>query len=1241
MKKYNFTIRLIIIFTVIFHGDLFAQSIESNNWVFGSGARIEFDATNPTMNPPLVQSSSINQIEGVATMSDASGNLLFYTDGQTIWNSLGIAAVTGLFGDASSTQSAIIVPDPEDDQNYYVFTVDLFGGADGLQYVIYTPSTSTATPSVQLTSGVTEKISAVRKGDQSGYWIVAHDWLNNHFLVYELNCSSGLVGINQNQPYSIQPVGASHEGHMNSTLGYMKLSPDGSKLAIANTYGNWSGTGGINAWGFVQIFEFDDLTGMISTNPNDIKSIGLNSAGTLADNTTLFTPYGLEFSSNSDFLYIGEVGQVNTNGGSVYQYALSTNTLLEIGEAVGNGYDIGALQMGRDGKIYIAIDQRNYLGVIQNPDVLFTGTILDFNTTPNQLDLGSSAQSRLGLPNFVQSLLIDNGSITVSGEPCDIEFNYSGTGTLTGVGWDFGDGSTSLSLNPTHNYASPGTYSVTLSITTVNGCPATLTTVVISENCCYIDANTVYDLTTNNVISSDLAWDNKVYIADNVIVTVDNNAILDITNVDVIFGECAGIDFTDGAKLRSNNSVYRTCDPDKTWRGISFYSASPDAPNYATGIVNECTFKNAQQAFYAHTQVTQDLRITNNLFSNCKVGVDITNGEFLRSITGNTFLLDDLSPEFEDLGCSWGLSGYRAGIRTSNVNFVNKISQNDFILQDQITPNFYGVDSRLSNNIVVSDNNFTDLFRSITLFRNNNSIIESNEVSIGNTSQGYEHQIAATSCTNTLIVSNDLTNTDKQANPVNNAAIYCAYDHSYGIKENNIEGFATGIQCERAHNVHVIENTITDGQLYGVYLNELDHSNVFCNTINMDAKASTNIVGIGYFEATDGNHDIVIGSNCIFETNTAIHLESSSFNTTIPVVKNNFLYNYSNAGIENINLLGNIGSSSSPSNGAGRNSFISNNGLGLTGDILTNTPSLISYGNYGVSFISSGISIMGNNVNSTASCGLQIDLANSSNGYIEVCDDIKTNAKNLILTNNNLAPDFESEIVNYSLSELVYVMGRLRNSIDPNAIDYFHTASVANANFTQNESKWFDFNYYKLINDFQQAKLSLQSIIATNQNDNDLIFMEKLVLDLNIDPHTAIIPSVISELETIASNNGDYAHLATAILTEVELKDQFDFYPTKKAVHSDNIELLNLSNVSFTVYPNPTDGLINFEYAVSENDQSVLKVYDVLGRLVETVRLNYDYAVQSLDITSYASGVYSLTITSNNKVVAHSRIIKR
>jgi hypothetical protein len=76
--------------------------------------------------------------EGCATATTKRGELLFYTDGQTVWNRQHQPMPGGrrLMGSGSSTQSALIVPDPGSGNIFYVFTVAPQGAPDGLRYSV-------------------------------------------------------------------------------------------------------------------------------------------------------------------------------------------------------------------------------------------------------------------------------------------------------------------------------------------------------------------------------------------------------------------------------------------------------------------------------------------------------------------------------------------------------------------------------------------------------------------------------------------------------------------------------------------------------------------------------------------------------------------------------------------------------------------------------------------------------------------------------------------------------------------------------------------------------------------------------------------------------------------------------------------------------------------------------------------------------------------------------------------------
>src|SRR6187399_2322300 len=102
----NAFVTSILLFFII---SLPAQN-QTNNWFFGDSAGITFN-TSP---PSLIFGSGLNTAEGSASISDINGNLLFYSDGVSVWdrNNNVMNNGTGLLGHISSTQSAIIVPKP-------------------------------------------------------------------------------------------------------------------------------------------------------------------------------------------------------------------------------------------------------------------------------------------------------------------------------------------------------------------------------------------------------------------------------------------------------------------------------------------------------------------------------------------------------------------------------------------------------------------------------------------------------------------------------------------------------------------------------------------------------------------------------------------------------------------------------------------------------------------------------------------------------------------------------------------------------------------------------------------------------------------------------------------------------------------------------------------------------------------------------------------------------------------------
>ncbi|MDC6387770.1 PKD domain-containing protein, partial [Maribacter sp. PR1] len=437
--------QIYLTFLVLFLGYFSIAQQEAAIWYFGRNAGLDFRSGTPV---PLVD-GQIYTREGCATISDNVGNLLFYTDGISIWdrNHNTMPNGTGLLGDPSSSQSGMIVPHPGDPNLFYVFVIDNEYGPDGLTYNVVDMTLNgglgdvTSEKNVPLRTPISERITAVEHADGQSIWVITRADDTNQFLAYLIDNT----GINMVPVVSTMPVLGTT---FYSFVGQIKASQDGSMLASA--YGQD---------GKLEMYRFDTATGLVYD--------PLSLEGTFDDTNDRDRAYGVEFSASGNLLY------VSTRSG-VYQYDISSydrNTIMASRTTLTQDYlspdyyytDFpGAIQMGIDGKIYVARLGRPFLMVVNDPEVLGVGC----NMVEEGVYLGAGTTSMLGLPPFITSFFyvgIEAQNFCL-GE--GTEFSVQTSGPITSITWDFGDGNTSTDEEPVHIYATPGTYTVNVTANT-------------------------------------------------------------------------------------------------------------------------------------------------------------------------------------------------------------------------------------------------------------------------------------------------------------------------------------------------------------------------------------------------------------------------------------------------------------------------------------------------------------------------------------------------------------------------------------------------------------------------------------------------------------------------------------------------------------------------------------------------------------------------------------------------------
>ncbi len=359
---------------------------------------------------------------------------------------------TGLLG-TNAAQSAIILKQPGNNANYYIFTVQ-GGGGSGLRYSIVDMSLAAGTGSVvnkniSVKSGVlAEKLSATKHCNGIDYWIVVKD---TAFYAFELTS----VGVNTVAVISNVNIWPSN--------GCMKLSPNGRKLGYVGT--NYNGLVYNHS---IFLLDFNNSNGIVS-NPLLVQSVS---------NFPFAPPhaFGGEFSPDgTKFYFAGQSGMMHQ-----VELCNYTNSLSAVGiNTVGTGESFtadwsakGTFQLGADGKIYIAKPNSPNLGVINQPNL--SGNLCAYNSTAVAL---ANFTCQWGLPNFPGSYFektpfatfsYSSGPnncnlVTFSSPQICAQTGYS----VLGYQWDFGDPSSgilnnSFLSNPSHQYSNNGAYQVKL-----------------------------------------------------------------------------------------------------------------------------------------------------------------------------------------------------------------------------------------------------------------------------------------------------------------------------------------------------------------------------------------------------------------------------------------------------------------------------------------------------------------------------------------------------------------------------------------------------------------------------------------------------------------------------------------------------------------------------------------------------------------------------------------------------------
>lgn len=438
---------------------------QDNIWYFGDHAGLDFNSGAPV----LLTNGQTSVQGGSATVADANGQLLFYTDGIKIFNRTHTPFLlpSNNGNTNAATQPAVIVPHPNNPLQYFIVTTST-NTNNGLQ-LAGTMTFSAANPLGLLNvqnpvtllpaNKSTQKLVLARHANCKDYWVISHTFRpatgggntsGKEYYAYLVNSN----GFNTQPVISPNQAGTIHQTVQGipDVGGQLAISQQNNKIANA-----------LNRARKVDVSDFDANTGIISN------TISINVP--LLPGTTTSYLSGTNFSPDGRFLYVTINSFFGSGSSKMLRFDLTGSTPMQDVTLVGvNTAGIGQILPTPDGNHLVIAYPSSGIVILTNPNSTAVPAVPTFNFI-------SLSNTSFGLSSTIPDFCTPSTTINISSGPYCAGVPITVTATPTnGVlpfTYSWNTGQSTPAITPT---TSVGVNIYRVTVTDATGCSTTAST---------------------------------------------------------------------------------------------------------------------------------------------------------------------------------------------------------------------------------------------------------------------------------------------------------------------------------------------------------------------------------------------------------------------------------------------------------------------------------------------------------------------------------------------------------------------------------------------------------------------------------------------------------------------------------------------------------------------------------------------------------------------------------------------